>query len=227
MREIACVNLAAAPATLDWGRFLAASQKYADLLAQAGYEQVKLVNADAIPGLGIEKLVVWSDTDAPGALAYHEEDGPAPTGHTFIRTASRDGVPFGVPWGHEMAEQIANPACNKVCISGKGNLVAYEIADACEDQQFGFVIDGFLFSDFVLPSYWNPRAAGPYDYTGKVSEPFEVLAGGYLSILDPANGVWGTLHGSMEDERAFHAGNHRYTRSWKRHTRRQGETVTA
>jgi hypothetical protein len=220
------VNLAQAE-FIDWDRFLIMMQKYADLLAQNGWEQVRLVKAAALPGPNVEKMVVWDDTDQPEALAYHDDPG-APTGHTFLATARAFGIPFGIPFTHELAEQVGDPAVNLIAVSGKGNLVAYENCDAVEDAQFAFKIADYPVSDFVLRGYFDPhKKTGPYDYGRHVQAPFQVLPGGYLSLFDPRLGQWTTLHGSLDDERAFHAGMHRYKRAWKRLARRPREPAVA
>lgn len=226
MRTVVCVNLSTDPFP-DWAAFLAAAQQYADLAAAAGYPACRLVTAAALPPPGAECLVVWDDTDQAAALAYHDEEHGAPLGHTFRRTAAEAGIPFGVPFTHELVEQLADPACNLVAISGKGNLVAYEVADAVEDPQFALTVAGYACSDFVLPTYWDPNGRGPYDHGGHVVEPFEVLPGGYLSVLNPAAGEWTTLQGSMADQVRWHAGMHCYRRAARRHGRPPRQTFGA
>jgi hypothetical protein len=47
-------------------------------------------------------------------------------------------------------------------------------------------------SDFYTPHYFDPNKAGGvrYSYTGSITEPRQVLPGGYLSWTDPATGEW-------------------------------------
>src|SRR5262249_60863709 len=67
--------------------------------------------------------------------------------------------------------------------------------------------NGILVSDFYTPNYFDPvKAAGVrYSYTGALTEPRQVLPGGYLSWQDAASGHWwqevwfGTDHPEFRD----------------------------
>jgi hypothetical protein len=67
---------------------------------------------------------------------------------------------------------------------------AYEVCDACEDDQFGYKLNNVLVSDFVYPAYFESfRKANStqFDHGNKITAPFMLLAGGYISVLDLAN----------------------------------------
>jgi hypothetical protein len=73
-----------------------------------------------------------------------------------------------------------------------GIFCAYEICDACEADQFGYNINGTLVSDFVLPAWFESfRAPGStqFDYQNQMQRPFEVLPGGYISLVYGAAGT--------------------------------------
>ncbi len=64
-------------------------------------------------------------------------------------------------------------------------LIAYEMCDACEADQFGYQIDGIQVSDFITPQYfqtfWQPRQT-QFDFRNHISHPLEILTDGYLSV---------------------------------------------
>ncbi|MGA3401201.1 MAG: hypothetical protein ABSC95_18460, partial [Acetobacteraceae bacterium] len=77
---------------------------------------------------------------------------------------------------------------------GNGKLYAYEVCDACQDDSFGYDIDGVTLCDFVYPAYFQTfRQPGStrFDHQGKLQKPVpEVLDGGYISAFD-VNGSTG------------------------------------
>ncbi len=68
-----------------------------------------------------------------------------------------------------------------------------EVCDPCEDARYAYEVnDGVLVSDFYTPQYFDrARASGVrYSCTGAISEPRQVLEGGYLSWHDVATDDW-------------------------------------
>jgi hypothetical protein len=67
-----------------------------------------------------------------------------------------------------------------------------EVADPCETPQCAYSINGILVSDFYTPNYFDPLAAAGvrYSFSGAITEPHQVLPGGYLSWKDPVTGHW-------------------------------------
>jgi hypothetical protein len=73
----------------------------------------------------------------------------------------------------------------------KGRLYAYEVCDACEDDSFGYTIDGVLVSDFVYPAWFESfRKAGStqFDRQRHIRRPFDLLRGGYIGYFDVTGG---------------------------------------
>jgi hypothetical protein len=63
--------------------------------------------------------------------------------------------------------------------------------DPCEETTYSYQVGGVPVSDFVLPSYYRTPASdrpGKYSHTGAVSQPLELLEGGYISFFDPTTG---------------------------------------
>ena len=67
-----------------------------------------------------------------------------------------------------------------------------EVCDPSEASDYAYSANGILVSDFYTPNYFDPvKAPGVrYSYTGAITEPRQVLKGGYLSWEDAVSGSW-------------------------------------
>jgi hypothetical protein len=67
-----------------------------------------------------------------------------------------------------------------------------EVCDPSEAKQFGYAVNGIVVSDFYTEHFFDPIAATGvrYSFTGAISEPRQVLHGGYLSWHDPTSNHW-------------------------------------
>jgi len=115
-------------------------------------------------------------------------------------------IEYGDAWSlsasHELIEMLVDPSANRLVagpelkVSGNtivenpGRRVEYlvEACDPCEDQKFAYLIEDVIVSDFFTPHYHDPVKSGgtKYSFTGALSEPRQVLPGGYISWFDPA-----------------------------------------
>lgn len=137
-------------------------------------------------------IVVGDDSDAVGALGYHElTSNGQPLGKVFAKTDKEDGLNWSVTASHELLEMLGDPVANLLSLGSDGQLRAYEVCDAVEDDSLGYEVDGgfgeVLVSDFVLPA-WFDSTPGPYDFCGKCDAPLKLLPGGYIGVYK--NGVW-------------------------------------
>jgi len=97
-----------------------------------------------------------------------------------------------------MNEMLVDPFGNRMVASGSvkpgQGRVNYlvEVCDPSEDDSFAYSVNGIMLSDFYTPHYFDPvKASGVrYSYTGAITQPKQVLKGGYLSWLDPETGEW-------------------------------------
>jgi hypothetical protein len=126
--------------------------------------------------IGISEAGVhWNATrDKPFALVtFREGDTPA------------DGWQPTV--SHEILEMLADPFGKEFragpSVQPEEGPVEYllEICDPCQAAEFGYWIDDIPVSDFVLPGYYTAFQPGAYSYAGHITQPREVLRGGYLS----------------------------------------------
>jgi hypothetical protein len=111
-------------------------------------------------------------------------------------------VAAGSSWSlvasHEALEMLADPFGNRLVagespIDGQGRVeFLVEVCDPCQGDQCAYRVNGILVSDFFTPSYFDPvRADGVrYSFTGSVTRPRQVLAGGYLTWREPTAGEW-------------------------------------
>jgi len=147
------------------------------------------------------QLGVFDNSDQAGALGYHDVTSAGlPLAKVFAETDIQARSSLSVTISHELLEMLGDPDVN-LCVlvqstDTEGVIYAYETADAVEDDSFGYTIDGVLVSDFVYPSWFESfRTTGPFDKQGKVTKPFELLAGGYISTYNiPNTGGWTQLN---------------------------------
>ncbi|GAB0108638.1 hypothetical protein JMUB6875_76740 [Nocardia sp. JMUB6875] len=148
------------------------------------------------PEPGAWWLVVSDDSDQAGALGYHDlTDEGLPLGKVFARSDIKAGLQWSVTASHELLEMLGDPDINLAAYvfrtASTGRLYAYEVADACEADQYGYEIDGVLVSDFVFPAWFeNFRKPGStqFDYGKHITAPFQLLPGGYIGVYDIRGG---------------------------------------
>lgn len=105
---------------------------------------------------------------------------------------------WGMTTSHEVLEMLADPFGNRLIAGdspaeGQGRVdFLLEVCDPSEATDFGYTVNGFMMSDFYTPHYFDPVASGGvrYSFTGAITEPRQVLKGGYLSWHDPTSNEW-------------------------------------
>ncbi len=208
----------------------------ADDLSDKGLAAIKAalqqqVNQDFLPAWGITAelhvvqeganpdpnawwLVFLNDSDQAGALGYHDlTPSLHPISKVFVAEDLKYGAAPSVTASHELLEMLGNPYLGDCVVDPRtGRLYAKECGDAVEADELGYRKDGVLVSDFVLPTYFDPRHRGkgvPLSFEGNVSEPFSLARGGYLSYLDLSNLSAGWQQVTDAEERAVERGRRR------------------
>jgi hypothetical protein len=119
----------------------------------------------------------------------------------------RNGRPFAVveagpSWSltasHECLEMLVDPFGNRLTAGPSPNPAQgrveflVEVCDPSEDEQFAYTVNNVVVSDFYTQHYFDPvQAAGVlYSFTGAITQPRQVLSGGYLSWHDPLTDHW-------------------------------------
>ena len=60
----------------------------------------------------------------------------------------------------------------------------------CEDDSLGYLVNGHLMSDFVLPSWFNPAGVAPFTFRRTIDAPLQLATGGYIGVRQLPNGMW-------------------------------------
>ncbi len=149
------------------------------------------------PAPGSWWLVILDTSDQAGALGYHDvTDQGLPMGKVFAGSDMQDGLQWTVTASHELLEILADPEINLTVFvqpnATTGTLYAYEVCDACEDEQFAYGINGTRVSDFVLPAWFEsfrPAGTTRFDYQNHIQKPFQLLPGGYIGVFDVTSGT--------------------------------------
>jgi hypothetical protein len=144
------------------------------------------------PDLAYWQMVVLDDSDQAGALGYHDlTPTNKPMGKVFARADLQAGDKLSVTLSHELLEMLADPYVNlSVMNSDNGNFYAYEVCDAVEDDSLGYMINGVLVSDFVLPQWFITNFRGQVSFKSHVAAAFDLAKGGYIGYFNPAVGQW-------------------------------------
>lgn len=217
---IACFNQATADLGIDFDRLLAALRRFVDdYFVPVWGTPARLVKTRGFRK-GAWALAFLDRADAADALGYHDltPDG-FPLSKVFVETTIANAQRVSVTASHELAEMLVDPAIN-LCAVGPGDVFyAYETADAVEEVTI--TVDGIPMSDFVYPSWFEdfrkPRSTR-FDQARKVHRPFEILAGGYMSVFK--NGRWTQLYGSKAKRRRMREEARRAGRGRRRRLRR-------
>lgn len=139
-------------------------------------------------------LVILDDSDQADALGYHDlTNSGRPIAKVFAKSDIADGAAVSVTASHELLEMLGDPQINTaVDVNGNGTLfMAYEAADACEDDRYAYLIDGVKVTDFVTPEWFRNFLVLPnakFDYCGKITKPLQLLSGGYISQYTSTSG---------------------------------------
>lgn len=155
------------------------------------------------PTSGSWWLVFLDDSDQAGALAYHDlTDQGLPISKVFVKTILSDKTSVSVGATHELCEMAVDPWLNSAAQDDRGAFWASEICDPVEDDQYGYMINGVLVTDFVTPNWFaHQHSIGSIDFKGHAMSAFEVLTGGYAQYFD-ANDGWVQVTGSKAMHKA-------------------------
>jgi hypothetical protein len=100
---------------------------------------------------------------------------------------------WSVTLSHEVIEMIVDPYGNRLVAAmhplDARQRVKYlvEVCDPC--QAMWYPVNGVPVSDFYTPRFFDPVwvGGGRYSFTGAIEHPLQILEGGYLSWIDPAD----------------------------------------
>jgi hypothetical protein len=145
--------------------------------------------------IGYWPIIVRDDIGIPGAAGVHEDKN----GQPFSLVTAGEG--WALTASHETLEMLADPFGNRLVAGdspkpdqGRVEFLV-EVSDPSEAEQFGYAVNGIKLSDFYTPQFFDPVAADGvrYSFTSAITEPRQVLDGGYLSWHDPVSDHWWQL----------------------------------
>jgi hypothetical protein len=143
---------------------------------------------------GYWPIIVKDDIEQSGADGVHEDKD----GQPFALVTAGDLDKWSLTASHEAIEMLVDPFGNRLVggdspMDGQGRVsFLVEPCDPSEASDFGYSVNGILVSDFYTPHFFDPVAAAGtrYSFTGAITEPRQVLKGGYLSWKDPVSDHW-------------------------------------
>jgi hypothetical protein len=147
---------------------------------------------DSLEGVPLGYWPVIVVRDVQGAAGFHTDKN----GQPFALVEA--GSSWSLTASHETLEMLADPFGNRLMAGpspkpGQGRVeFLVEVRDPPEDDAFAYTVNDVLVSDFYTPRYFDPvRQDGVrYSFNGKLTEPRQVLPGGYLSWHDPVTDRW-------------------------------------
>jgi hypothetical protein len=144
--------------------------------------------------IGYWPMIIKDDIGFDAAGIHLDKDGQP----FALISASSDLDTWALTASHETCEMLADPFGNRLVAGdspkeGQGRVeFLVELCDPSEAAQFGYSVNGILMSDFYTPHFFDPVAAAGvrYSFTGAITEPRQVLRGGYLSWHEPVSDHW-------------------------------------
>ena len=144
--------------------------------------------------IGYWPMIVMDDIGFNAAGIHLDKDNQP----FALINASPDLDTWSLTASHEALEMLVDPFGNKVVAGdspkdGQGRVsFLVEVCDPSEAAEFAYTVNGVLVSDFYAPHFFDPVVAPGvrYSFTGAVTEPRQVLRGGYLSWEDPVSTHW-------------------------------------
>lgn len=146
---------------------------------------------DDIP-TGYWPIIIMDNIGFSGAAGIHLDSNNQP--YALVQASANTPLTCS----HEALEMLTDPFGNRLVASdsikpdqGRVNYLV-EVCDPSEAIKYGYTVNGILVSDFYTPSYFNPvsNSGVLYSFTGAITEPKEVLPGGYLSWMIPETKIW-------------------------------------
>lgn len=141
-------------------------------------------NPKAITPGAIACRMIDEDPNAPGALAYHDEQGDVPYIDVLCKTIRQYGGSVCQALSHEILEARADLDCNEWDDGpeiDQGSSYAREVCDPVENGMYE--MNGQQVSNYVLPSWFDPESTkGPWDKMSQAPGPFQLASGGYMVV---------------------------------------------
>ena len=137
-------------------------------------------------------VIVKDDIGDPQAAGYHEDKN----GQPFALVQYSKG--WTLTASHEVVEMLVDPFGRRLVagqspVQKQGRVrFLVEVCDPSEAEAYAYRVNGIQVSDFYTPHFFDPvKSAGVrYSFTNAITEPKQVLKGGYLSWYDSETKTW-------------------------------------
>jgi hypothetical protein len=145
--------------------------------------------------IGYWPMIVKDNIGFPGAAGIHLDKDRQPFA---LITSAADLDSWSLTASHETLEMLVDPFGDRLIAGdspkeGQGRVsFLVEVGDPSEAAEFAYTCNGILVSDFYTPQFFDPIVSSSvrYSFTGAITEPRQVLSGGYLSWVDSTTGHW-------------------------------------
>ena len=134
---------------------------------------------------GAMRILLQDHSTQAGDLGFHTDDG-YPQAFVFVADDIAAGSLWSVTLSHEAWEMAVDPEINRttqwVDAAGITWECPIEVADCCEDDQFGVDYDGVKLTAIALPSWFDPAGVAPFTVPviPAIDRPFALASGGYI-----------------------------------------------
>jgi hypothetical protein len=152
-------------------------------------------------------LGIFDNSDQATALGYHDLTPQGkPVMKVFVKDSNDAGVPVSSVASHELLETLADAFIEALDLEdngdGTGILFAQEVCDPVQADLY--TVLGNSMSNFVTPWWFgDPLPAGlHFDFLQKLTAPFSLSAGGYLSFRNITKTGLQPWQQQFADERA-------------------------
>ena len=188
---------------------------------------VQIPKGDSAPA-GSWQMVLLDSSDQAGALGYHDltADG-MPIAKPFIKTDIENGAIWSVTVSHELLEMLTDPWIFATVFfqttNTAGKIYPLEVCDAPEADVYAYDINGVKVSDFVYPAWFGiPGTKSKLCHSGRITKPFQLLPGGYISEFDISKGTGWKQVTAEHETSPTHQFN--FTEGSRRSRRHRGST---
>ena len=146
------------------------------------------------------------DWSCRGRHDYDDRGQRIPTGYVFVDRLKALGEDWSTVAAHEAIEMLSDPYLNLWCLNGD-EFWSREICDPV--QGLTYEVQGHQMPNFVLPDFYVPDSKGPWDFMGKLTEPFSISSSGYASmrIKDAPVDVYGSEYPAWRKSRRLGSRN--------------------
>ncbi len=137
-------------------------------------------------GEGVANFVIDDDHN-PDISGSHGYVGGVSWGEVDMRDSPIPSVVFS----HEALEELGNLLLDRFAVDEYGYSYPRELCDAVQDDTYPIEVTIFgdtkevLVSNYLLPSWFDPKGAPPYDRLMLLRRPFQISPGGYTMVTAP------------------------------------------